>query len=390
MKKTIFTILLFAIANFTFAQQKYYAFKINGKHGITDTLGNEVMKPTYAFTTLVPAKNQIYIQDYSDRPDIIFNTKTGAKQLYESVYGSKLKIKDVPYAIVTVKGKKFLLSEETDKTIPFVRDYNDFYNVGNYIIANYHAQDHYVAGGKDKNGKFLPPKIREWKKHYVVLTNDESLKTIVDKGFDKYLSLYKQPEEKKDDGIVRTITVTISLPIKESSPVFDYIILSQGSNHKLYNAKMALVKAFVLAKPDEDKLFDYAEKLLKVKLSTMPSVENGYVGAPPKDARPYGEQKGVNPKSQDKEPVDKKPFIPFFYVKKLENGTNIFALQETEEISKRIFEAKLTTKLSFYKNDNYIDVEIAGKEDSRFYFNRKTGEIYLPKIYLAGLGITLI
>ncbi|TKC01761.1 hypothetical protein [Pedobacter cryotolerans] len=389
MKKTIFTLLLFATANFTFAQQKYYPFSINGKHGITDTLGNEVMKPTYAFTTLVPAKNQFYLQDFSERPDIIFNTKTGTKALYESIYNNEVQIKNVPYAMVTAKGKKFLLSEETDKAIPLTRDYGDFYAVGNYIIANYHAQDTYVSGGKDKNGKFLPPKIREMKKHHVVLANDESLKMVLDKGFDKYLPLYILPAEKKDDGIVKMKTITIDLRKKKSNPIFDYIILSQGNNHRLFNAKMVLVKAFVLAKLDEDKLFDYAEKLLNVKLSTMPNVENSFVSAPKMAEPTYSQQKGVNPEPQEEIAVEKEPFIPFFYAKKLENGNTIFALQETEEISKRIFETKPTTKLTFYKADNYFDVKIEGKEDSRTYFNRKTGEIYLPKAYLAGLGITL-
>mgnify|MGYP003574946720 CR=1 FL=1 len=177
------------------AQQKYVAFSVNGKYGITDTLGNEIQKPTYAHSTLVPAKNQIYLQDFSDKPDIIFSTKTGVKQLYESVYNGQLNIKGVPYSVITNKGKKFLLSEETDKTFPFTRDYDEFYSVGNYIIAKYYAQDPYVPGGKDKNGKLLPPKIREMKRHHVVLTNDETLKAVVDKGFDKHLRLYKKPEE---------------------------------------------------------------------------------------------------------------------------------------------------------------------------------------------------
>lgn len=385
MKKTILTLLLFAAVSLSFAQQKYYAFSINGKYGITDTLGNEAIKPSYKYATPILTKSQIYLQDFSDKPDIIFNAKTGVKQLYESVYNNKLQLKNVPYSIVTSKGKKFFLSEETDKTIPFSRDYNDFYTVGNYIIANYHAQDPLVSGGKDKNGFLLPPKIREMRKHHVVLANDESLKTIVDKGFDKYLPLYKTPEEKKDDRIVRVETITLSLPIKESNPIFDYIILSQGSNHKLYNAKMVLVKAFVLAKADEEALWVYAEKLLNVKISTQASAEHGLVSAPPMMAPSMGRRNNTTA-----EPEVKKPFKPFFYTKKLENGNTIFALQETEEISKRIFEAKSTSKVNLYDHRNGITIKIDGKEDSQFNYNPKTGEIYLPKAYLAGLGITLI
>ncbi len=373
-------------SNLVMAQQKYHEFKVNGKNGITDTLGNEAVKPIYAFAKAIPAKNQIYLQDFSEKPDIIFNAKTGTKQLYESVYDNQLQIKDVPYSVVSNKGKKFLLSEETDKTLPMSRDYDEFYKAGKYIIAKYYAQEPYVSGGKDKNGKFLPPKIREMKRLHVVLTNDETLKTVVDKGFDKYLPLYKTPEEKKSDGTVKVEIVTIKLPLKESNPVFDYIILSQGSNHRLYNAKMVLVKAFVLAKPDEEKLFNYTEKLLKVKLSTMPSVEHGLVSAPPMMAAPSGPIR----RNSQQEPEEKKPFKPFFYTKKLENGNTIFALQETEEISKRIFEANANVKVNLYDHRNGITIKIEGKEDSEFNYNPKTGEIYLPKAYLATLGIRLI
>lgn len=74
----------------------------------------------------------------------------------------------------------------------------------------------------------------------------------------------------------------------------------------------------------------------------------------------------------------------------MENGNTIFALQETEEISKRIFEAKASTKVKLMDHISKIYIEIKGKEDSRFYYNPKTGEIYLPKAYLGELGITLL
>lgn len=386
MRKLTITLALFTIANLGFAQQKYYDFSINGKYGITDVNGNEMIKPIYSFATSIPAKNQIYLQDFSDKPDIIFNVKTGAKQLYVSAYANQAQINGVPYSIINNKGKKYLLSEESDKTLVMTRDYDDFYAVGNYIIANYYAQDPIVSGGKDKNGFLLPPKIREIKKNYVVLSNNESLKTIVDKGFDKYLPLYKTPEEKKGDGNVQAVEVILTSPIKESNPIFDYIVLSKGSNHRLFNAKMVLVKAFVLAKADEDALIAYAEKLLKVNISKHASTEHGVVSAPTM----MGPSMGTRRNNSEQKPEEKKPFKPFFYTKKLDNGNTIFALQESEEISKRIFEAKPTSTIKLYETDSYIDVKIAGKENSRFYFDRKTGEIYLPKAYLTSLGITLI
>ena len=390
MKKTRFISLfltLSAIFNIAVAQQKYHVFEINDKYGITDTLGNEIIKPIYGYRTLIPAKTEIYLQDFSKKPDLIFNAKTGTKQTYESVYDSKLRIKGVPYSIITVnRDKRFLLSEETTKTIALARDYSKFHEVGNYIIAEYYAPEPSVSSGKDKNGNWLPPKIREPKYQSVVLLNNETLKPIVDKGFDKFLPLYKTPEEKKDDGTVRVQTVTLTVPVKRSNPIFDYIILSQGNNHRLYNAKMVLVKAFVLAKADEDKLVGYAKNLLKVDFSTMPSERNGVFSPPPMMASPS--MGGT--RNSEKKPEEKKPFKPFFYTKKLEDGTTIFALQETEEISKRIFEANANTKVRLYERDCTIRISIDGKEDSSFSYNPKTGDIYLPKAYLTALGIKLI
>ncbi|MFC4211858.1 hypothetical protein ACFOWA_11730 [Pedobacter lithocola] len=378
MKKTIFTILLFAIANFTFSQQKYYAFSINGKHGITDTLGSEVIKPIYKYRVIIPAKNQIYLQDFSEKRDIIFNAKTGKKDLYESVYNNWVEIKNVPYSVIRVKDRKFLLSEETDKTIPFSRDYDEFYNVGNYIIASYYAQEPYSPGSKDKNGKLLPPHVRELKKHYAVLANDESLKTIVDKGFDKYLPLYKRPDEAKEEGIATVVTVTLKQI--NVNPNFDYIVLSQGNNHKLYNDKMVLVKAFVLQKADTEMLVAFCRKTLKVNLNDTP--ENGYgptFSAPPMDGR-------ISKKASE-DLVEKKPFVSYFYIKKLENGNTIFALKE---ISKRIFEANSKMEVRLFEKKNLITISIDGEELSEFNYNPKTGEIYLPKAYFSELGLTIL
>ena len=95
-------------------------------------------------------------------------------------------------------------------------------------------------------------------------------------------------------------------------------------------------------------------------------------------------------KNSYEESEEKKPFKPYLYIKKLESGNTIFALQETEQISKRIFEAKATSTVKLYEQGNEITIKIAGKEDSKFNYNPITGEIYLPKAYLEELGITLI
>lgn len=375
--------LLLFLANFAKAQQKYYAFNFNGKYGITDTLGNEALKPSYKYITAVPAKNQIYLQDFSEKPDIIFNTKTGIKQLYESIYDNKVKIKNVPYSIVKTKGKSYLLSEETDKIIPITRDYDEFKNVGKYIVAKYSLQDPFVSGGINKSGIPQPPKIREMKNYFVVLTNDENLKTMVDKGFNKYLLLYKIPQEIKDDGIVRVQTIVLQ-EIDDNLPNFDYIVLSNGNNHKLYNEKMVLIKAFILAKANEEMLLDFCKKTLKLDLDVS---SNEYI--PTMSAAPMAIGMG-RPTNDNPNAVEKKPFESYFYVKKLENGNTIFALQETEQVSKHIFEANSKAKVELDKRKHTLTISLNGKNQSEFNFDPKTGAIYLPKAYLTLLGIQII
>jgi len=388
--KYFITCLVIAFAfNTVSAQHKYHPFSIEGQYGITDTLGNEVIKPSYNYITTISAKNQFYLQDFSDKPDIIFDAKTGTKQLYESVYDNKVQIDNVPYSIVSNKGKKILLSEKSNKTIALTRDYSGFENIGQYIIATYYAQDPFVSGGKDKDGNFLPPPIRASRNNYVVLANDESLKTIVDKPFDKYLALYIVPGENKEQNeeegetIAKVVEIVLTAPNDNSASSFDYIVLSNGNNHQLYNGNMGLVESFVLPEADEEKLLQFCEKTLEVKLDTRSADAPGMLmNAPPMMASIGG---------NNKQPETKKPFKPYFYIKTLDIGITIFALQETEEISKRIFEASAKTKVRLNDRDCTIRVYVEGKDEaSSFDYNPKTGIIYLPKMYLSKLGITLI
>ncbi len=384
MKTIITSILLFSSVNFAFAQQKYYTFSLKGKYGITDTLGNETIKPTFGYMTEVSAKDQVFLQDCSEKPDIIFNTKTGAQQRYESVYNNQVTIKNVPYSIVVSKRKKHLLSEETDKTIALSQDYSDFKNIGKYIIAKFYPQLEPVkSGARDKNGILLPPKIREFKEYYTVLADDESLKPIAKGNFDKYLPLYKVPVKSNDDGIIREVTITI-LPDSEK-PNFDFIVLSKGNSRNLYDSNMTLVKTFVLAKADDEKLADACSKIVKMELA-LTAAENGYgglVSAPPNGI-------GYGTKSATAKAEKKEPFVPFFYVKKLSSGNTLFALQETEEISKHIFEVSSKYEVTIDKRQNTITIETDEEKVCKFSFNPQTGAIYLPKSYLKSLGIMMI
>ena len=384
LKKGIILIVLIISANAGQAQQKYFPFSINGKYGITDTLGNLAMKPDYYRAQVIRAKKQIYLQDFSRRPDVIFDEETGKKQFYESVYDDQVKINDVPFTLINNKGKKYLLSEETTKTISLTEEYTDFKNEGKFIIAQYYPKS--VPSNKstvDKNGRPLPPRIEPPpSKHMAVLSNDVSLKRLIKGDFESYILLYKVPEEEKNDGIVREVHA--KLIDLTQVPDFDFIVFTKGNTHTLYNGKLALIKTFVLAKATENRILEASKKIVNHNLATFfegqyPSPSVGM--APPGMPRTKGVEQKI---------IDKKPFKPFFYTKKLDNGNTLFALQETEEISNHILEAKPGVSLSLNEQNFTITVEREGKKDSKFSFNPKTGAIYLPKAYVEILGLSII
>ena len=374
--------IAFHLAN---AQQKYFPFSINDKHGITDTLGNEAIKPIYKYSQFIEAKNQIYLQDYSSKSDLIFDAKTGAKQLFEAVYNNQVKIMGVPYTRITNKGKRYLLSEESSKTINLTEEYTDFKNVGDYIVAKYYPKRIPSKSTQvDKNGIPLPPKIEPMPEETsTILANDENLKRLIKGSFDSYTLMYKEKEAKEDDGLVHVELIKIE-DYNKPTPNFDFILLTKGNSHNLYNGKMILIKTFVLAKATEEMLLAASKKIIGQNL--VSSYQDNNFPPPMVMAAPVG----AGPKATVQKIKEKEPFKPFFYTQELANGNTLFALQETEEISNHILEVKSGAKLYLDKKNHSLTISVEGKESSEFSFNPATGVIYLPKVYFKQLGITII
>ena len=381
MNKISLVVLIFACSNLAFAQQKYFPFSVQGKHGIMDTLGLEVIKPIYAYSTEIPVKNQIYLQDFSSKPDIIFNAITGTKQSYESVYNDKVSIQNVPYSLVKKNGKQFLLSEETNKTINLSEGYSDFKEAGKYIIAKFYPKRVYSKTTvAPKNGAPPPPPpiVKAPEEQIAVLTNDPTLKRVLKGDFNKFLQLYKVAKKEEDNQIVEVILV--SPDENKRTANFDYIVFSMNKIHSLYNEKLVLVKTFTLANASEETLQEACAKIVKQELSKYVQEEGYY---PSVMAAPSSGSRRGN------EVVEKKPFKPFFYTKELENGNTVFAFQETENSSKTIFEAKPGVEVYLDTRNFKIRLSIEGKKDSKFSFDPKTGRIYLPKAYFEKVGITV-
>lgn len=388
--KKIFLLLFLAIAGLASSQQNYYTFKIDDKTGITDTLGKEIIKPIFKFSYVINAKNQIYLQNYSDAPDIIFNTKTGAKISYEKVYSNQVKIKNVPFSEIRNKGKRFLLSEETDKTFDLTQNYSDFENAGRYILEKYNAYEIPKTKAKAKP-KYIAPKTKKGVPpppqplssieiepspvrvdYFGIRTNDDDFKTIKKIKAKSFLQFYKVPVRAKTEdgriGMVELKDYQLNAPEDE----FDIIVFSNDKTHSIYNDKLVLVKEFVLADADESMLKAAAEKTVKLELSKY---SENHQPPPPSIGVRRGE-------------AEEKIVYPFLYTKTLGNGNIQFALQQTKENSKTFFEASPKSKIRFTKGRNTVFIETESKRSAYFTFNPKTGEVYLPKAYLIDLGIT--
>ncbi len=383
MKKIIICITLCIGFNLSNAQQKYFPFSIADKHGITDTLGNETVKPSYENSKMIEAKNQIYLQNFSSKSDVIFDAKTGAKQFFESVYGNRVKIGGVNYSEINNKDKQYLLSEQSSKKIPLTEDYTDFKNVGDYIIATFYPKPVLLkASYVDKNGIPRPPEIVPMPaKIKTILAGNETLNRLTKFNFDTYLPMYKKPEKEKNDGLVHVKLIDIKDYTETVN--FDFILLTKGNTHNLYNGKMVFIKTFVLPKATDELLLNASKKILKLDLSL--SQKNSYP-SPMVMVAPTG----VSTRPVEPRKIEEKPFRPFFYTEDLANGNTLFALQETEQISNHILEVKSDTKVYLDKKANTLTISLEGKEDSKFSFNPKTGVVYLPKVYFKQLGITII
>ena len=386
MRNLLICITLCIACNLANAQQKYFPFSIADKHGIADVSGNEFVKPAYGNSEIIEAKSQIYLTGLEGKPSVIVNSKTGAKQFFEYILSNQATIKDVSYSLILNKDKRFLLSEESAKTINLTEEYWEFNNVGNYIIAEYYPKRAPSKSLLDKNGIPLPPKIEPVPgKTSTILANDETLKHLIKSSFDTYNLMYKiaEKEKQEDDNIVKMVTIIVD-DFKKSAPHFDYILLNKGKNHSLYNAEMVFIKTFVIAKATEEQLLNASEKIVKHNLISSPG--NGYPIPPMLMASPSVSR----PRETKPEKEEKKPFKSFFYTEELANGKTLFALQETEEISNHILELEAGVKLRLNAKEHTLTIVPEKKENSEFSFDPKTGTIYLPKVYLKQLGITII
>lgn len=378
MKQLLIFSLLLVSMNGAIGQQKYYPFIINKKAGITDNAGNEIIKPSYKYASVVPAKNQVYLQNFSTVPDVVFNTTTGVKQSYESAFNNRIKIGKVPYSDMYNQGKRFLLSEQSDHSIPLANRFSEFFQAGKYILEKYKVTQYPkpkpAAPRKYKNGVAIPPppvmaEMPVEVDYFAVRSNDENFKVALKGNFTSYKLFYKTNKDKTDGSEVIVTSRTYSQNVEDN---FDYLVFSNKKMNFIYDNQLNLVKSFALAEPDERKLMEETEKIVKLALS-----EYGQNNAPPPPMMASSGAGTAKPKP--------KANYPFFYLEELPNGITLFALQETEEISKHIFEVATDKRPRLDKEAHIVYIG-----DNQFNFDPKTGKLFLPKNYIDLLGIKII
>ena len=386
-KKTLLLLIFIAATHFAQAQKSYYTFSINENIGITDELGNEIIPPSFKYSDNVPKKNEIHLKNYSDTPDIIFNTTTGQKKEYEHIFSTNVKIKGEPFVELKQKNKRYLMSLERNFQINLTRRFSEFTNCGNYILEKY-SETVYAKEKpappvkKTKSGAPTPPPPIQMlapptEVHYFgVINNDEKFTTIKRVKGTSYLPLYKIPEEDvNENGNVLVNVILQNIDLDAQDP-FDYIIFSTNKTHNLYDAKMKLIKTFTLANAEDEDLMAFAKKIVNSNLSKY-SKHN--FPPPPMMAPSSG-------RNQREEP---EIVYPFFALTTSTDGKTRFILQKSKEESHTIFSLnyEATTRLDTKK----YRLGFKDKEDKWYFFSfdPKTGIPFLPKAYLNSLGIIL-
>ncbi|RQO30146.1 hypothetical protein DBR32_11210 [Taibaiella sp. KBW10] len=376
MKKIMIMVLLMIGVSVAQAQSQYHIFNVKGKYGITDTLGNEAIKPVHAFEESFPERNELALYNFDDKiKDIIFNLSTGTKQVFESIDPNAVYIQKTGYTFITDKGKKYLRSEESDKVIPVKDSYYDFSNEGKYIIAKYTpplpAPEKPV---KDKNGFLMPPKPilmpDARSTGFAVLENNESMKPLLKGVFEKYIPLYAVKKEEDDTELVKVEIIKLAPGNWEKSDFYT-LVFSTGNTHSVYNSRLVLVKKFELKNAEPEDLAAKASAIMKTTLSTF-DVDHA---APP----------SVGMVAMSRDAGTPKIVYPFFTDQKAENGMNQFVLKESETITKIIFETRKSFRFDKYRHSIRL-IEDKDK-DSVFSIDPETGALYLPQKYWDVLGL---
>ncbi|NML38699.1 hypothetical protein HHL17_15935 [Chitinophaga sp. G-6-1-13] len=377
MQKLLTTALLLAVSSTSFAQNKYHPFRVDKMYGVTDTLGNELVKPVHKFCEQFRSGKEFALYNFNDDvKDLIVNTSTGKILTFAYINPGEATVNNVSYTLVTEKTKKYLRSEEDGKIIPLKEDYSDFKTEGKYIIAKYYASalpappPPPVKQVKSKGGLLPPPPMLPppmkipppgFSNYAVIAANDETLKPVMKGLYKTYLPLYNN---KAEETIVRVKTVTYG-PRQHSN--FYAIIFSTDHTHSLYDTAMKLVKKFELKNASKEQLEEIASDIMKTKLSEYDEAS----AVPPM---------GVPSKNRPEPAV----VYPVFDVEKSPNGNNQFVLKQSATDVKVIFETP--SRITWNGKDHSIYIS---DTDTEFAVDPQSGKIWLPQKYWATAGITV-
>ncbi|MGN7823295.1 hypothetical protein ACTJJB_24460 [Chitinophaga sp. 22536] len=375
MQKLLTTALLLAVSSTVLAQNKYYSFKVGGKYGVTDTLGNELVKPVHKYCEEFQSGNELALYNFDDEvKDLIVNTSTGNILTFSYIQPGEVKVNNNAYTYVHDKNKLYLRSEQDGKIIPLKEEYSDFKNEGKYIIAKYYAavvappppmpkptkSPNKLAPPPPPPPPAMPPPPGF--DHYAVIADDdETLKPVMKGLFKSYLPLYNNKSE-DSAGIVEVKTFKIG-----AQPVFYAILFSTDHTHSLYDAKMKLVKKFEMKTEDKEKLAEKASTIMNQTLSLYDAATS----PPPMAPSPPGSRNG-------------QPAVvyPVFAVEQSDNGNNQLVWKQSADNVKVIFESP--KKFTWDSKDHIIWI---GETGTRFKVDTQSGKIFLPKTQWDAAGV---
>lgn len=240
IKMLLLGICLYAVG---YAQNNtaYHLFTFNGKSGVTDTAGNEIVPPIYNYDY-----DNIYPKWVlkSKNEALVFNVITGEKEIYEDYQVRYLNYADTAYARVKKNGTYYLQNRHSATVYPLPKDRVDINITGKYFYL-----------------KVAKPLASKPQKLAAPLVN--------------HILLYQNPSQKNPVLSVAASEV-ISLWSKENfylnkkSEIL-YYAFKEGKLINLYDAQLKWIQQITLSTDCEYCIEQEVAKALQIELGYNPS-----------------------------------------------------------------------------------------------------------------------
>ncbi|WP_395077998.1 hypothetical protein [Flavobacterium sp.] len=320
--------------------KQYFPFQYENNWGVTDNLGTEIIPPIYDMMEIINGmkpKDIIILKTVLDTDHLNFNPKIGNTKdiLFDRSTGTYKEYENYDIDAVKIENKNYsaidysiLKNEESEKTIKLNSRY--------YYLQN--LNDKYIITRKLKLKDTVTVGIYD----YVVFKNNVKLPVYFETKADDYKLFYDE---------------------ESASIGFDYILFQSRYDYELYDKEFKLIKRFSSQKESYE-ISNYCTEILDKSLS-------GFQKNKPN-------QVNENSNTLIKEPL---------YTVEVTNGYNEFLNIATK---KKVFKTKNQIDYYWLDTPNIVVKKSDNQNESRFYIDEKTLNIYMPDKYLKLLDIIKI